>query len=221
MLAALINVPANLGYPLLGVLVGAESAGALVPGETALILAAALAGQGKLSLPVVIGIAAGAAIAGDNAGYLLGRRGLRPLLDRRGRSGRRQRLIERGDEFFRRRGAAAVFFARWLPGLRVAAAWLAGESRMPWPRFLLWNALGGIGWASSIGTASYFLGKTASGSLAALGFVGVGIAAVVFLVARGRELVRHRAGVIPKDGGAVADTGNSISSGIESRSTDG
>jgi len=154
MLAAFVNVSANVGYPLLALLVGAESAGALVPGETALIVAAALAGQGRLSLPVVIGVAAGAAVVGDNTGYLLGRRGLRPLLAGRRASGRRRRLVARGDEFFQRHGGAAVFFGRWLPGLRVAAAWLAGESRMPWRRFLLWNALGGIGWASTIGTAS-------------------------------------------------------------------
>ena len=196
-LGAFVNVSSNVGYPLLALLVGAESAGALVPGETALIVAAALAGQGRLSLPVVIAVAAGAAVVGDNTGYLLGRRGLRPLLAGRRASGRRRRLVARGDEFFQRRGGAAVFFGRWLPGLRVAAAWLAGESRMPWRRFLLWNALGGIGWASTIGTASYFLGKSASGSLGAIGFVGVGIAAVVFLVARRRELIRRRAGANP------------------------
>src|SRR5579862_1724749 len=109
MLAALVNVPANVGYPLLALLVGAESAGALVPGETALILAAALAGRGQLSLPLVIGVAAGAAVVGDNTGYLLGRRGLRPLVAGRHASDRRRRLVERGDEFFRRHGAAAVF----------------------------------------------------------------------------------------------------------------
>ena len=196
-LGAFVNVSSNVGYPLLALLVGAESAGALVPGETALIVAAALAGQGRLSLPVVIGVAAGAAVVGDNTGYVLGRRGLRPLLAGRRASGRRRRLVARGDEFFQRHGAAAVFFGRWLPGLRVAAAWLAGESRMPWRRFLLWNALGGIGWASTIGTASYFLGKSASGSLGAIGFVGVGIAAVVFLIARRRELIRRRAGANP------------------------
>jgi membrane protein DedA with SNARE-associated domain len=192
-LAALVNVPANVGYPLLALLVGAESAGALVPGETALIVAGSLAGQGRLSLPVVIGVAAGAAIMGDNTGYLLGRRGLRPLLAGRRASRRRRRLVARGDKFFQRHGAAAVFFGRWLPGLRVAAAWLAGGSRMPWRRFLLFNALGGIGWASTIGTAAYFIGKSAAGSLGAIGFVGVGIAAVVFLVARVRELRRRRA----------------------------
>lgn len=184
--AALVNVPADVGYPLLALLVGAESAGALVPGETALIVAAALAGEGRLSLPVVIGVAAGAAIAGDNVGYLLGRRGLRRLLVRRRASGRGRRLVARGEEFFHRYGSAAVFFGRWLPGLRVAAAWLAGESRMPWRRFLFWNALGGIGWASTIGIASYFLGKSVAGSLGAIGLALVAVVAVVVLVARVR-----------------------------------
>jgi len=163
-----------------------------------LILAGALASQGKLSLPVVIVVAAGAAIIGDNVGYLIGRKGLRRLVNRPGRlaAGRRL-LIERGDEFFRRWGAAAVFFARWLPGLRVVMAWLAGANRMPWPRFLLWNALGGIAWATTIGGLAYLLGRSASGSLGAIGFVGVGIAVLVFVIARVRRRLRERSGKPP------------------------
>lgn len=193
MLAALFNVPANLGYPVLFALVAGESAGALIPGETALILAGALASQGRLSLPLVIVVAAGAAIIGDNVGYLIGRKGLRWVINRPGRlaAGRRL-LLERGDEFFRRWGSAAVFFARWLPGLRVVMAWLAGANRMPWPRFLLWNALGGIAWATTIGGLAYLLGTTASGSLGAIGFVGVGIAVLVFLITRVRRRLRGR-----------------------------
>jgi membrane protein DedA with SNARE-associated domain len=190
-LAALVDVPATLGYPLLFVLVGAESAGALVPGETALIVAGALAGDGKLSLPLVIVTAAAAAILGDNIGYQIGRRGLRRLLDRPGRSQtRRQRAIARGDAFFQRYGPAAVFFGRWLPGLRVFAAWLAGANRMPWHRFLFWNALGGIGWAATIGSLAYLLGRSASGSLGAIGLAGIAIAVVVFVVHRVRVHVR-------------------------------
>jgi membrane protein DedA with SNARE-associated domain len=188
MLAALFNVPANVGYPLLFLLVGAESAGALVPGETALIVAAALAAQGRLSLPVVIAVAAGAAIVGDNIGYLIGRRGLRRVLDRPGRwaEGRR-RLVERGEEFFVRHGSAAVFFGRWLPGLRVVASWLAGANGMRWSRFLLWNALGGISWASTIGVAAYLLGRSASGALGSVGFAIVAIVVLVYLVMRIRQ----------------------------------
>jgi membrane protein DedA with SNARE-associated domain len=193
MLATLIDVPASIGYPLLFVLVGTESAGALVPGETSLIVAASLAAQGRLSLPLVIGVAAGAAILGDNIGYLIGRRGLRRLLDRPSRwSARKRRLVERGEVFFARRGAAAVFFGRWLPGLRVVASWLAGANRMPWRRFLLWNALGGIAWASTVGAVAYVLGRSASGSLGAIGFAGVGIAVLIYLASRLRDRLRAR-----------------------------
>ena len=191
-LAALINVSGSVGYPLLFTLIAAESAGALVPGETSLILAGALAGDGKLSLPVVIAVAASAAILGDNVGYLLGRLGLRSLVLRVGRSSARtERALERSGEFFARRGPATVFIGRWLPGLRVFAAWLAGTNRMPWPRFLLWNALGGIGWAATIGTIAYYVGRTASGSLAAIGFVGIGVVVIVFVVRRTLDRLHH------------------------------
>jgi membrane protein DedA with SNARE-associated domain len=190
-LASLINVPAGIGYPLLFAFVAAESAGALVPGETSLIVAAALAGQGTLSLPLVIAVAAGAAIVGDNVGYVIGRRGLRRLVDRPGRwaAGRRQ-LVERGEEFFARHGSPTVFFGRWLPGLRVVTSWLAGADRMPWRRFLVWNALGGITWAATIGALAYVVGRSAAGSLGAIGFVGLGLAALVYLIVRIRRHIQ-------------------------------
>jgi membrane protein DedA with SNARE-associated domain len=187
MLAALVNVPANLGYPLLGVLVGAEAAGAFVPGETSLIIAGALAAEGRLTLTIVIAVAAGAAIIGDNIGYQLGRRGLRHLLERRGRARTSARVLARGEAFFQRHGRAAVFFGRWVPGLRVLASWLAGANRMPWRRFLLWNALGGISWAASVGTGAYLLGRSASGSLFVAEAAGVAIAAAVYVVRRARQ----------------------------------
>jgi membrane protein DedA with SNARE-associated domain len=193
MLAALVNVPAVIGYPVLFAFVAAESAGALVPGETSLIAAAALASQGQLSISLVIAVAAGAAIVGDNVGYVIGRKGLRRLIQRPGRwaSGRRV-LVERGERFFDRHGSAAVFFGRWLPGTRVVTSWLAGADRMPWCRFLLWNALGGIAWATTVGSLAYVLGRSASGSLGAIGLVGLGVAAVVWLLARVRRRLHVR-----------------------------
>src|SRR2546429_1797839 len=95
MLAALFNVPANLGYPLLFALVAGESAGALIPGETALIVAAALASRGNLSLPVVLGVAAGAAVLRHHLGLLIGGRRLRWVGRRPRRLGaRRRRPVE-------------------------------------------------------------------------------------------------------------------------------
>jgi membrane protein DedA with SNARE-associated domain len=202
LLGTLINVPAGIGYPLLFGFVAAESAGGLVPGETSLILAAALAAQGQLSLPIVIAVAAAAAIVGDNVGYVIGRNALRWLLDRPGHwAAERRRLVERGDAFFARRGSAAVFFGRWLPGMRVVTSWLAGADRMPWRRFLLWNALGGIAWATTVGTLACLLGRSASGSLGAIGFVGLTVVAVVYLFTRLRRRfsARSRKAQLPRD----------------------
>jgi membrane protein DedA with SNARE-associated domain len=186
--AALLSVPASIGYPVLFALVAAESAGVLVPGETALIVAGALAGRGQLSLPLVVVTGAVAAILGDNVGYVIGRKGLRRLLDRPGWFGEsRRRAVRRGEEVFARHGPAAVFFGRWLPGVRVVVAWLAGAERLSWRRFLLWNSLGGIAWSASIATVAYAVGRTASGYLWLIGLGGLAVAAVLFLARRLRR----------------------------------
>jgi len=173
----LFGVPASLGYAAIFLLVGGESAGLPLPGETSLIAGGVLAAHDHLSLPAVIAIAATAAILGDNLGYLIGGRGVRWLLLRGGRGeARRARLLERGEVFFARYGRRAVFFGRWLPVLRVTAAWLAGAHRMPWRRFVLWNALGGLAWAASVGLLAYSLGTVASNALPAVGVAAAGLA---------------------------------------------
>src|SRR2546423_1824169 len=143
-LASLLNVDHLIevaGYPLLFVLVMAESSGIPVPGETALITAAVLASRGKLEIELVIAAAAAAAIVGDNAGYLFSRKGGRWLLERPGRFERqRHEVLRIGEPFFERPGAKAVFFGRFLPGLPGGASWLAGATRMPWRSFFFWNA---------------------------------------------------------------------------------
>jgi membrane protein DedA with SNARE-associated domain len=182
-----LTLPASrFAYLLLGLLVGGESAGIPLPGETALITGAVLASQDKLSLPIVIGVAALAAIVGDNIGFYLGRHGARRLLSRPGRfEERRQAFLRRGEAFFQRHGGKTVFFGRWLPFLRVTAAWLAGAHHMSWPRFLAWNAAGGILWAITVGVFAYLAGNLAvrilhdAGyavlALVALGLVGLAI----------------------------------------------
>src|SRR3981081_1949575 len=140
----------------------AESSGVPVPGETALITASILASRGKMQIELVIPLAAAAAIVGDNIGYLIGRKGGRWLLERPGRFHReRLRVLETGEPFFQRHGPKAVFFGRFILGLRVWASWLAGATRMDWRSFVLWNALGGICWATVIGLLSHYLGPGA------------------------------------------------------------
>src|ERR671933_1929054 len=161
-LALLFHVPANLGYVALAGLVGGETMGVPLPGETALIAAGILASEGHLEIELVIVVAAAAAILGDNVGFWIGRRGGRKLLELPGPlAHHRARVLERGEEIFRRHGAKTVFFGRWFSGLRIASAWLAGVNRMPWGTFLVYNALGGVPWAGRVGLLAYWGGGSA------------------------------------------------------------
>jgi membrane protein DedA with SNARE-associated domain len=191
MLASLIDVGHLVevwGYPVMGLLVMAESGGVPLPGETALIVGGVLASQGKLQIEWVIAIAAFAAIVGDNIGYQIGRGGGRWLLQRPGHF-HRQRLavLEMGEPFFARHGTKAVFFGRFILGLRTWASWLAGATHMRWRTFFMWNALGGIVWATGVGLIAYFVGQSASNAIAAFGIYGL-VAVVAVL---GGVLVLH------------------------------
>ena len=196
-LASILDV-SHVGYPLLYLMVMAESAGFLVPGETALITAAVLASQGKLEIELVIALAATAAIVGDNIGYVIGRKGGRWVLERPGRFYRqRQEVLRIGEPFFERHGSKAVFFGRFLLGLRVWASWLAGITRMHWRSFVLWNALGGICWATSVGLIAYFLGHSAGNAIKTFGLYGlvaalVGISSALWLHRRQRRRSQQR-----------------------------
>jgi len=173
----------SYGYPLLFLLVMAESSGVPIPGETALIAAAVFASQGKLKIELVIPIAALAAIVGDNIGYLIGKRGGRWILERPGRFYKqRQMVLETGEPFFERHGPKAVFFGRFVLGLRVWASWLAGATEMHWPIFFFWNALGGICWALAVGLIAYFLGHAAGHAIETFGIFGL-VAVLASLVA--------------------------------------
>jgi membrane protein DedA with SNARE-associated domain len=190
-LLAFFDIPRHLGYAALALFVGLEASGVPVPGETALITSAVLASKGKLSIVLVVVIAAAAAIAGDNVGYALGSRFGRRLLERAGRTReKRLAILRRGDALFARHGAKAVFFGRWIAGLRIWAAWLAGMTSMRWHSFLLWNALGGIAWAAFFGVLGYLGGEAAARLAERVGIgaaIAVGAAVVIaYLIIRRR-----------------------------------
>lgn len=182
----LIGIPSSLGYGALAALVGAESAGLPVPGETALITGALLASAGHLSLPLVIGVAAAAAIVGDNLGYWVGRKGgRRALLASRGPfREHRQKALVRGEAFFARYGSKAVFVSRWIPGVRVVAAVVAGATRMPVRGFMVANALGALAWATTTALLVYALGPVGGGVILVAGAVIAGVGATTALIAR-------------------------------------
>lgn len=190
-----VSVAGSVGYPLLVVLVMAESAGIPLPGETALVTAGVAAGAGHLDLPLVILLAAAAAIVGDNLGYVVARRVGRPLLEGAGPFARSRRtVLELGEPFFARHGPKAVFLGRWILGLRTWASWLAGVTRMPWTSFLFWNAAGGITWAVTVGLVGYLVGDSAERVLKTFGVVGFVVGATAVLTAIVVVRLRHRRG---------------------------
>jgi len=158
-----------------------ETSGVPLPGETALIAAAILASQGHFSIWSVLVVATLAAIIGDNVGYWLGRWLGRGFLQRYAPVRRfSDRVLPPTERFFRRHGGKAIFLARWFSGFRVAGAWVAGFAHMTWWRFFVWNALGGIAWAVTVGLLAYYTGHAAADVINRYGLIGgVAIAAIV------------------------------------------
>jgi membrane protein DedA with SNARE-associated domain len=183
---------AQYGYTAVFVLVGAESLGVPLPGETILIAAAVYAGTThRMSVWLIFAVAATAAIIGDNIGFLIGDKGGYRLLRRYGRYIRADETkIKVGRLVFDRHGGKVVFFGRFVSVLRTYAAFLAGTLKMPWRRFLPFNAAGGIVWAAIYTFVSYAVGNAITKASHTLD-LALGAVALVVIVAA-LILVRHK-----------------------------
>lgn len=181
-LTGILSAPSWLVCLVAGAVVFAEDAlfiGFVIPGETAAILAGVAASLGHAPLPVVLVVVVLAAIVGDTVGYEVGRSYGTRIVGSQRLQKHRQRL-DRAQDFLVRRGGAAVFLGRWTAFFRAVMPALAGSARMPYPRFLAWNAAGGILW----GVVVVMIGYLAGQSYAKVEHVfGLGAAAVVALVA--------------------------------------
>lgn len=181
----------QFGYLAVLVIVGLESLGIPLPGETTLISAALYAGAThNLNFVLVIAAAAAGGILGDNVGYLIGHWGGYRLVVRFGHYvGLDQRRVKVVHYLFERYGGGVVFFGRFVSILRAYAAFLAGTARMPWPRFLVFNAAGGIVWATLYGLSAYALGRAIESVSRpfAIAFLVGGVAAAII----GIWVVRH------------------------------
>jgi membrane protein DedA with SNARE-associated domain len=175
-----------IGYPAAGIGILIESSGIPFPGETLLLAAAAWAAARNHSIVLVILFGFLGATAGGDIGYLLGYRGGRPFIERFGSLFRiRPEHIARAEMFFARYGDRAVLLGRFVLGVRTWGSMLAGMSHMPFWRFQIFSALGGLAWASIIGLAGYFLGSNLQlleTIVRAIGFGGFAIIAVVLLI---------------------------------------
>jgi len=188
----LTHLIATYGYVAIALIIGLESMGLPLPGESALVLAALYASRHDQNISGVVAAAATGAILGDNIGYWIGREfGYRLLLRYGGAIGLSVSKIKLGQYLFLRHGGKVVFFGRFVAFLRVLAAFLAGVNRMDWGRFLLANAAGGILWASVVGFGAYALGRAVLKATGPLGiglvFAGVAVVVGVLLFARSHE----------------------------------
>lgn len=153
--------------------------GFVLPGETAVIVGGVLASRNHVALPIMVVVVVASAIIGDSVGYEVGKHlgpkilTLKPL---------RQRAasIDRGREFLRHRGMVGVFIGRFTALFRAMVPGLAGMSNMPYPKFLVANAAGGIIWGTLYTLLGYFVGQsiehlTGTASLILVGVVVVGL----------------------------------------------
>ena len=193
------------GLWVLFIVVMLESMGVPMPGETALVTTALYAGSThQIDIISVVLVAAAGAIIGDNIGYLIGRSIQLRLLVRYGRYIRLdQPRLKVGQYLFRRHGGKIVFFGRFVAFLRTFAAVLAGANRMPWPHFLLMNALGGLCWASLFGGGAYLFGEQITRVAGPVSFlllvvaIGLVAAGIVFFRRHERELEQRAEAALP------------------------
>lgn len=193
------GIPPIAVYLMVGLVVGVESLGIPLPGEIVLMTAALMSSQGHAD-PWLVGLSGIiGAVVGDSIGYSIGRKGGRPLLDRLGRRFPKHfspANIATAEHSFHRWGMWAVFFGRFVALLRIFAGPLAGVLKMPYPRFLTANALGGITWAGGITAIIYYVGVVAEPWLKRFGYLGLGVAVLFglgsFLFVK-RRAARHHA----------------------------
>jgi membrane-associated protein len=216
-LHGLLSAPPLLVYVLVGLLVFGEAAvfaGFVLPGETAAVLGGVIASRQGVDLRVLIALVVLCAIVGDSVGYEVGRAwGTRVLRLRALR--RHEERLDRARTFLRERGAFAVFLGRWTAFLRAVMPGLAGVSRMPYRRFLVWNAVGGLAWGVTFCLVGYLAGSSYEvverqiGLWGAVATVAVVVALVVVL------RVRHRRAE------AGAGAGRDAGAGEPARSAEG
>lgn len=201
----LATLPPVAIYLVVGLVIGVESMGLPLPGEVTLVSAALLAATG-LTEPWTVGLVATiGAVTGDSIGYLIGRRGGRAMLERFGRRFPRHfgpAHLARSERAFERHGVWAVFFGRFIALLRILAGPLAGALHVPYRRFLLANAAGGLVWGYGTTFAVFFAGRAAERLLKDASWLALAVALAAGAVTtvylrrrvRGRKLGGHGSG---------------------------
>ena len=195
MLEFLTHFIERYGYFAVALLVTLEGFGLPLPGETAVVVAAAFAARGSLSIVGVVIATTVGTVLGGSGGYWVGRLGGRGLLVRHGRWIRLDAArLARTESYFKRHGAKTVFVARFVALLRIFGSLMAGVAHMPFPTFTAVNFAGGLLWAVTFSAAGFVFGKNLSrldDYLAEISIALSVLAVIGFLVYRWREKRRR------------------------------
>jgi membrane protein DedA with SNARE-associated domain len=189
----LVTAFASYGLAVIVVAIYCEGCGIPLPGETVLLAGGFFARQGSLSLGWVLVAAFLAAVAGDNTGYWIGRRGGRSLVKRHGRwVGLTAQRLESIEGFFNRHGAKTILLARFLSGVRAFAPLFSGISRIPWRRFAAVDAAACLLWATAVGLVGYLFGESWGRIEHWIGRAGLSLLVLVACLLLLRAAERHR-----------------------------
>ena len=185
LLDRLFNASAPLVYLIVGGLVFAEDAlfiGFFIPGETAAVIGGVIASRGHVDIVLMAAIVVFAAILGDSVGYEVGRHLGTRLLDLRVLA-KHQRRLGDAQDFLRRRGGSAVFLGRFVAFFRAVMPALAGTSRMAYPKFLAFNAAGGLIWGVGFTLLGYLAGNSYQKVASTAGPIVAAVVAAIVIVA--------------------------------------
>jgi len=196
----LLNISPVVAYIAVFCLVFAEDAlfvGFVIPGETAAVLGGVVASRGEVQLGTMMALVVGAAIIGDSVGYEVGKHLGSRILEAKALRRHAGRL-ENAQDFLRRKGGSAVFLGRFTAFFRAVMPALAGTSRMPYGRFLAWNAVGGVVWGIGFVLLGFLAGNSYEAVAQAVGrdlavvIAAVAVAALIFWHLRSRRRRQRR-----------------------------
>ena len=183
----LVSNASGWAYAILFALAFLDALVPVVPSETSVITAGVVASAGDLNLPLVIAFAAAGAVGGDNAAYFIGHRWGKRINERFFRSEKAKKRIAWAHRQVEERGGELIVIARFIPGGRTAVTLSAGTLDYQWRKFIVFDAIAGLAWASYAASLGYFGGHAFEkqpwkGLLLAL--------AIAFAVAGAVEVVR-------------------------------
>lgn len=187
----LLDVPPALALLIIAALVFGEAAlffGFVLPGETAVVYGGVLADAGRVSVVLVLAVVLVAAVVGDSVGFEVGRV-LGPRMVRMPVLRNHVERVEQAQGYLRKRGGRAVVMGRFTAFLRAVMPGLAGASRMPYRRFLVFNVIGGVIWGTACVLLGYFAAHSISTITHALGLTS---GAIVVFIAIGLVWAWHR-----------------------------